>query len=134
EWVVDGLREFDGKRIVSAAKGALDLPAEDAEKKAHEEKTGLFAGLVEKLKTSLGGRVGDVRVSNRLTDSPACLVTEEHGISPHMERLMRANRYDVPEQKRVLEINPEHKVIQRLRELSEDSANDAKVSDLCAIL
>jgi len=134
EWVVDGLREFDGKRIVSAAKGALDLPAEDAEKKAHEEKTGLFAGLVEKLKTSLGGRVGDVRVSNRLTDSPACLVTEEHGISPHMERLMRANRYDVPEQKRVLEINPEHKVIQRLRDLSEDAANAARVDDLTSLL
>jgi molecular chaperone HtpG len=134
EWVADGLREFEGKRIVSAAKGALDLPAEDAEKKDREEKEGLFKGLVEKLKTSLGARVGDVRVSNRLTDSPACLVTEEHGISPHMERLMRANRYDVPEQKRVLEINPEHRVIQRLRALAEDPANAVRVDDLSSLL
>jgi molecular chaperone HtpG len=134
EWVVDGLREFDGKRIVSAAKGALDLPAEDAEKKDQEEKAGLFKGLVERLKTSLGTRVGDVRVSNRMTDSPACLVTEENGISPHMERLMRANRYDVPEQKRVLEINPEHRVIVRLREMSDDPANAARVDDLSALL
>lgn len=134
EWVADGLREFDGKRIVSAAKGALDLPAEETEKKAQEEKAGLFAAFVAKLKTSLGARVGDVRVSNRLTDSPACLVTEEHGISPHMERIMRANRYDVPEQRRVLEINPEHRVIQRLRELSEDAANAPRVDELCSLL
>ncbi len=134
EWVADGLREFDGKRIVSAGKGALDLPEEEADKKKREESTGLFARFIEKLKTSLGSRIGDVRVSNRLTDSPACIVTEEHGVSPHMERLMRANRYDVPEQKRTLEINAEHPVIRRLSDLAGDEANAARVDVLCGVL
>ena len=134
EWIVDGLREFDGKRIISAAKGELDLPTEDAEKKAGEEKAGLFAELVAKVKSALGDRIGDVRVSNRLTSSPACLVTEEHGVSPHVERLMRANRYEVPVQKRILEINPEHRVIQRLRELSADESNAPRVEELSSVL
>ena len=134
EWVVDSLREFDGKKIVSAAKGALDVPQDEQEKKKTEEQTGLFASLLSRLKTALADGVSDVRVSNRLTDSPACLVTEEHGMSPHMERLMRANRYEVAPQKRILEINPDHKVIQRMQALAEDAANEPKVADLCTML
>jgi molecular chaperone HtpG len=134
EWIVDGVREFDGKKIVSAAKGALDVPDEPQEKEKREEKAGLVAGLVARLKSSLAEQVSDVRVSNRLTDSPACLVSEEKGFSPHVERLMRANRYDVPAQKRILEINPEHPVIARMQKLSEDAANEAKVADLCSLL
>jgi molecular chaperone HtpG len=134
EWVADGLREFDGKKLVSAGKGALDLPDDAGEKEKREEKAGLFAGLVTRLKTSLSAHVSDVRVSNRLTDSPACLVTAEGGVSPHVERLMRANRYDVPEQKRVLEINPEHRVVQRMKELAEDAANEARVAEMSELL
>src|SRR5204862_4193035 len=74
EWVADGLREFDGKKLVAAGKGPLDLPEEEAEKTKREEQAGLFSGLVTKIKETLGKRVADVRVSNRLTDSPACLV------------------------------------------------------------
>ena len=94
----------------------------------------LFADLVTRLKSSLGGHVSDVRVSSRLAESPACLVTQEGGISPHVERLMRANRYDVPEQKRILEINPEHAVVKRMRELSQDAANEARVAEISAFL
>src|SRR5207247_9308631 len=67
-------------------------------------------------------------------DSPACLVTEEGGLSPQVERLMRTNRYDVPQQKRVLEINPDHAVIRRMRELSEGTGNEARVAALCTLL
>jgi molecular chaperone HtpG len=134
EWVADGLREFDGKKLVSAAKGALELPEEGEDKAKREETTGLFAGLVGKIKSTLGGQVADVRVSTRLTDSPACLVSEEHGISPHVERLMRANRYDVPAQKRVLEINPEHPVVVKLKELAEKPEEEARVADLSELL
>jgi molecular chaperone HtpG len=134
EWVAEGLREFDGKKLVSAGKGGLDLPDDAGEKEKREETAGLFAGLVTKLKSSLSSQVADVRVSNRLTDSPACLVTAEGGVSPHVERLMRANRYDVPEQKRVLEINPEHRIVIRMRELAEDAANEARVAEMSELL
>src|SRR5262249_23102617 len=73
-------------------------------------------------------------VSTRLTDSPACLVADEGALPPHLERLMRANRYDVPEQKRVLEINPEHRVVARMRELAGDAANEERVADVTALL
>jgi len=134
EFVADNLREFDGKKLVSAAKGELDLPEAAEDKTKREEQSGLFAGLVSRLKGSLGKRVADVRVSSRLTDSPACLVTEEGGISPHLERLMRANRYDVPEQRRVLEINPDHAVVKRLQEMAKDSANEERVADMTELL
>src|SRR5262245_55791402 len=134
EWTADGLREFDGKRLVSAARGALDLPAEEEEKKKLDEDKGAFADLLVRIKKSLGRRIEDVRLTTRLTDSPACLVTDEHGISPQLERLMRANRYEVPEQRRTLEINPSHPVVKRLKELSADEANAARVEEILGVL
>ncbi len=134
EWVADALREFDGKRLLSAGKDALDLPDDAGAKEKREETAGLFAPLVTRLKSSLGAHVADVRVSSRLTDSPACLVTAEGGVSPHVERLMRANRYDLPEQKRVLEINPEHPIVQRMRALAEDAANESRVAEMSELL
>jgi len=131
EWVVEALREFDGKELVSAAKGALDLPETEEEKKQKEEHEAAFKGLVEKVKEGLGGRVADVRLTNRLTDSPACLVGAEHSMSPHMERVLRANGQPVPEQKRILELNPDHAVVKKLQAMAQgDSAEIADWSGL----
>ncbi len=129
EWVVDGLREFDGKSLVAAAKGALDLPESDEEKEQREEKEGALEGLLGRLKDVLSGDVEDVRVTSRLTDSPACLVVGEGGIAPHVERLLRAQNADIPEQKRILEINPAHPVVERLNALAGDDARSADVED-----
>ena len=89
EWVVDALRSFDGKDFVSAAKGALDLPESDADKQAKEAKEKELAPLTERMQKALAERVKTVRVTDRLTDSPACLVSDEHGMSARQERVLR---------------------------------------------
>ena len=81
EWVVDALREFDGKQLVSAAKGALDLPESEEDKKKKEEAQKELAPVLERVQQALDDHVSTVRVTDRLTDSPACLVTEEGGMS-----------------------------------------------------
>ncbi|MCR9247981.1 MAG: molecular chaperone HtpG [bacterium] len=120
EWVVDALREFDGKQFVSAAKGALDLPESEEEKKAKEEKEKALAPVLERLGKSLESNVKSVRVTDRLTDSPACLVSDGGGMSAHQERMLREAGHDVPEQQRILEVNPDHPVIQKLESMTDD--------------
>ncbi|MCA8949430.1 MAG: molecular chaperone HtpG [Planctomycetes bacterium] len=120
EWVVDALREFDGKPLVSAAKGALDLPESDEEKKAKEEKEKALAPVLERLGKALADDVKTVRVTDRLTDSPACLVADKSGMSGHQERLLREAGHDIPKQQRILEINPDHPVIQRLESMTDE--------------
>jgi molecular chaperone HtpG len=122
EWVVQSLREFEGKKLVAAAKGASQVPASEEAKKEQEEQQNRLAGLLEKMHSALGEQVQEVRVTNRLTDSPACLVTDEQGLSPHLERTLRAFGQDVPPQKRILEVNPEHPVISELQRLADDPA------------
>ncbi len=134
EWVVEAMPEFEGKKLVSAAKGDVDLGETKEEKAKRDEEAGRFDTLLGKMREALGDRVGDVRLSSRLTDSPACLVLGEHGISPHVERLLRANRADVPVQKRVLELNPEHPAIRRLQTTAEDPARAERVADLSLLL
>ncbi len=119
EWILPSLMEFEGKKLIPAAKGSLDLPESEAEKKEQEEKSSEFSGLLEKVKGSLESKVKEVRLTRRLTDSPACLVSDEQALSPHLERILRANGQDVPEQKRILELNPEHPVVERLKSMSE---------------
>lgn len=134
EWVVQALSEFDGKKLVSAAKGALDLPVGDEEKQEAEERAGEFSGLIDRMKSLLAGGVKEVRLSQRLTESPACLVSDPHGLSPHMERLMRANNQPVPEQKRILELNPEHAVVKRLQAMAKDEASADEVASWSQLL
>jgi molecular chaperone HtpG len=124
EWVIDALHEFDGTALVSAAKGALDLPGSEEEKQAREKHGKELAAILARMHAVLDARVKEVRVTDRLTDSPACLISEAHGLSAHMERMLRDSGHAVPEQKRILEVNPEHPVIQRLRALAE--SDDAK--------
>ena len=76
-----------------------------------------------KIEEELGDSINKVRVTDRLTDSPACLVTDENGLSPHIEKILRANGQDVPPQQRTLELNPEHKIVQQLQKLAEGESD-----------
>jgi len=117
EWVVGSLNEFDGKPLKSVAKGALDLDklADAEEKKQQETQSGEYKELLERIKTALGDKVADVRVTLRLTESPACLVVSEHEPSGNLERLLKAAGQKTPDVKPVLEINPQHPIVQRLK-------------------
>lgn len=126
EWAMQNLSEFDEKKLVSALSENLDLgdSEEDEEsKKAREEE---FQGLTQRFSTVLDERVQEVRLSERLADSPVCLVIPEGGMHAHIERMLRANDQDVPKTKRILEVNPEHQLIKHLHELNtrEDSGQN----------
>ncbi len=123
EWLMSNLTEFDGKPIKSVAKGGLDLGAleDEAEKTAQKEAEESMKPLVERIKTTLGDRVKDVRVTHRLTDSPACLVTGEGDMSANLERLLKAAGQAAPTVKPTLEINPSHALVTRLNSESDDA-------------
>ncbi|MHB8346229.1 MAG: molecular chaperone HtpG [Acidiferrobacterales bacterium] len=122
EWVVTHLAEFDGKRLQSVTKGNLDLGnLEDREEKEQKEKTVTeFKDLLDRIKNALGEQVREVRITHRLTTSPACLVTGEHDISVNMERLLKAAGQGGTSVKPVLEINPGHPLVVRLRSESDN--------------
>ena len=122
EWLTGNLHEFDGKPLKSVAKGGLDLGAleDEAEKTAQKEAEDAMKPLVERIKTTLGERVKDVRVTHRLTDSPACLVTGEGDMSANLERLLKAAGQAAPTVKPTLEINPSHALVTRLNGESDE--------------
>ncbi|MBI4207854.1 MAG: molecular chaperone HtpG [Betaproteobacteria bacterium] len=132
EWVAAHLTEFDGKQLQSVAKGRLELGKleDEAEQKEQEKEAGEFKDFVEKIKKTLGERVKDVRVTLRLTESPACLVADEHDLSANLQRLLKAAGQKSPESKPILEINPHHSLVQRLK----DEADEQRFSDLSQIL
>lgn len=117
EWMLSFLTEFEGKELVSVAKGGLDLGKleDEAEKKEHAETETQYKDLVEKMKGVLGEKAKDVRVTHRLTDSPACLVADEHELSANLVRMLKAAGQDAPESKPILEINPNHPLVTRLK-------------------
>jgi molecular chaperone HtpG len=130
EWVVSHLTEFEGKELVSVAKGGLDLGKleDEAEKKEQEAAAGEFKELTEKIAKSLGERVKEVRVTHRLTDSPACLVSDEHDMSGNLARILKAAGQQAPDMKPILEVNPKHPVLLRLK------YEDKKFDDWAAVL
>ncbi|WP_211450902.1 molecular chaperone HtpG [Collimonas antrihumi] len=117
EWMLSFLQDFEGKELASVAKGGLDLGTleDEAEKKQHEETETQFKDLVEKMKTALADKAKDVRVTFRLTDSPACLVADENELSGNLLRMLKAAGQDAPDSKPILEINPDHPLVQRLK-------------------
>jgi len=117
EWVVSHLTEFEGKALQSVAKGRLDLGKleDEADKKEQEKEAGELKELVERIKKVLGEKVKDVRVTLRLTDSPACLVADEHDLSANLQRLLKAAGQKAPASKPILEINPHHRLLERLK-------------------
>jgi len=116
EWMIASLPEFSGKKLQSIAKGDLDLgKLEDKKEKDKKKKIEDDAkNLVEKIKESLGDKVAEVKVTHRLTDSPACLVVGENDISGNLERILKAAGQNTPDVKPILEINPEHDLIKKL--------------------
>jgi molecular chaperone HtpG len=122
EWVVSLLTEFEGKPLQSVAKGGLDLSklGGEAEKHDQEKAAGEHQALVERLQNVLKDRASAVRVTSRLTDSPSCLVSDEHGMSTHLERMLKAAGQNVPAAKPILEINPQHPIVQRLNDESDE--------------
>jgi molecular chaperone HtpG len=115
EWMIAYLDEYAGKKLRNASKGDLDVDKPDeAEAERRKKSEEAAAGVVDKLKSLLGSRVGDVRVSHRLTDSPSCLVLGEHDMALHMQRLLREAGHDVPASPPVLEINPDHPLVRRI--------------------
>ncbi|PKO52262.1 MAG: molecular chaperone HtpG, partial [Betaproteobacteria bacterium HGW-Betaproteobacteria-21] len=117
EWVIGNLTEFAGKPLASVAKGGLDLGQleDEAEKKEVEQAADEYKELLEKIKTSLGERVKDVKVTLRLTDSPACLVADEHDLGMNLGRILKAAGQSAPMSKPILEINPRHPAVLRLK-------------------
>jgi len=130
EWLVANLNEFNGKKLQSIAKGDLDLGKLEEEKEKEEKKKveADAKTLVEKIKSSLGDRVKEVKVTHRLTDSPSCLVVGEHDISGNLERILKAAGQQTPENKPTLEINPKHALIQKLDGFKESSDFDEYAS------
>ncbi|HSB99968.1 MAG TPA: molecular chaperone HtpG, partial [Burkholderiaceae bacterium] len=116
EWMLSHLYEFEGHPLQSVAKGAVDLGnlQDEAEKKQADEAAERAKPLVDKLKAALKDRAKDVRVTARLVDSPACLVVEEGDMSAHLARLLKQAGQDAPKSMPILEINPQHALIQRL--------------------
>ncbi|MFZ4501463.1 MAG: molecular chaperone HtpG [Burkholderiaceae bacterium] len=121
EWMLNFLTEFDGKSIQSVSKGALDLGklADDDTKPAKETEK-QYKPIVEKAQKVLGEKVKEVRITRRLTDSACCLVSDEHDMSGHLERLLKQAGQKAPDRKPILELNPEHPLV---KALSEDSAS-----------
>ena len=127
EWWLGNFEEFDGKKLVSVAKGDLDLGAlaDEAEKKVQEQTAEELKPLIEKIKLSLGDRVKEVRVTYRLTDSPACLVVDENELSGNLERMLKAAGQQVNASKPILEINPAHPMLEKLKAgVAESEFND----------
>jgi molecular chaperone HtpG len=118
EWLVASLTEYDGKSLDSVTKGELDLgDLEDEEEKKHQEEVAeQFKDLIERVNEQLGEKVKEVRITHRLTNSPACLVSGEHDMSANLERILKSVGQDVPTSKPILELNPDHPLVLRVKE------------------
>ena len=118
EWLVGYLSEFEGKKLQSISKGKVELGDDDTDVKAQEE---TMAPMLKQIKDVLGDRVKDVHLTNRLTDSPACVVADEQDMGLEMQRIMQAAGQNMPASKPIFEINPEHALIKRLHATQDDT-------------
>lgn len=132
---VGTVTEFDGKPLQSIAKGEVDLSSEGDQSEAErEEQQKEFADLLAWLKDTLADHVKEVRLSTRLTDSPACLITDAFGITPALARIYRASGQDIPVGKRILELNPSHPLVTGLRQAHQDRNDDPSVAETAELL
>merc|ERR1712091_655686 len=140
EYVVQQMKEFDGKNLVSVTKEGLELPEDEEEKKKREEDKTKFEGLCKVMKDILDKKVEKVVVSNRLVNSPCCIVTSQYGWTANMERIMKAqalrdtSTMGYMAAKKHLEINPDHAILENLRQRAETDKNDKSVKDLVLLL
>jgi len=132
EWLVSSLTEFDGRPLKSVTQGELNLGEleDEEEKKAHEKVDEKFKDLIGKVKEVLGDKVSEVRLTHRLTSSPACLVTGENDMSANLERILRSAGQHVPTTKPVFELNPEHPLVAKLKQ----EGSDERFTDMAEIL
>jgi len=114
EWLTSHLAEYDGKKLQSVAKGELDLGEDEASEKELEKKAKSSEKLIKRMKKALDEKVEDVRVTNRLTDSPACIVISEQDMAMHMQRILKEAGHAMPSSRPVLEINPDHPLVKKL--------------------
>jgi len=130
EWLVSNLQEFEGKQLASVARGDLDLGKleDEAEKKEQEKQAGEYKDLTDKIKQALAEQVKEVRVTLRLTSSPACLVSDQYDMGGNLARILKAAGQKVPESKPIMEINPGHPLVQRLK------SEEAHFSDWSQVL
>ena len=133
EYVVQHLTTFDGKKLAHVAKGGADLASAD-EKKDLEEQAKTFGGFMGFAKEALGDDIREVRLTSRLTDSPCCLVADEHGVSTQMEEIMKRMGQPVPKQQRVLELNPTHPLVLKLQSMHGQDASSPKLKDHLSVL
>merc|ERR1711881_13446 len=140
EYVVQQMKEFDGKTLVSVTKEGLELPEDEEEKKKHEDAKAKFEGLCKVMKDILDKKVEKVVVSNRLVNSPCCMVTSQYGWTANMERIMKAqalrdtSTMGYMAAKKHLEINPEHPIMEALKKKVDADKNDKSIKDLIVLL
>merc|ERR1719187_777343 len=140
EYAVQQLKEYDGKKLVCVTKEGLELPEDDEEKKRQEELKSDFEDLCKVIKDILDKKIEKVQVSNRLVDSPCCIVTSTYGWSANMERIMKAqalrdtSTMGYMAAKKHMEINPDHSIIKELRQRAEADKNDKSIKDLITLL
>ncbi len=137
EWVIQSLFEYKGKKLKSVAKGEVDLLSEDEKKEKEEQLKKLgdeFSALINFIKKTLEGRVSEVKLSQRLTESPVCLVAGENDLSASMERILKAANQPLPPSQRVLEINPDHELLQRMREIHRSQGETEELKEFTELL
>ncbi len=130
EWLTAHLMDYEGKKLQSVAKGELDLGEDEESEKELEKKAKTAEKLLKRMKKSLEDRVEEVRVTNRLTDSPACIVLNEQDMAMHMQRILKEAGHDMPSSKPILEINPDHPIVKKL----DGEKSKKKFDDWSAIL
>ena len=137
EFILSGFGEYDKKKLKSIAQGDIDLGTEEEKKIADEQKketSGKYKKLIKKVQDSLKDYVKEVRLSDRLTDSASCLVTDDGDMNPQMERIFAAMNQPVPETKRILELNPDHPVIETMNDLFAADKKNPKLADYSELL
>jgi molecular chaperone HtpG len=142
EWVTQGLTEYDGKKLKAVDRGDLEIDTEEEKKEKEAKKEAAseqYKGLLEFIGEQLKEKVKEVRLSSRLTDSACCLVADEYGMNANMERILKAMNQDVPESKRILELNPDHPLMTSLAEMyaadkNNSSPGNGKLGDYCELL
>ena len=137
EWVVQALTEYDGKHLKAVDRGDLELDSEEEKKEKEakkEEAQKQYQGILDFIRDRLQDRVKEVRLSSRLTDSACCLVADEYGLNANMEKILKAMNQDVPESKRVLELNPDHPIMQVLTGIYEKDKENPQLDDYCGLL
>jgi molecular chaperone HtpG len=137
ELVAQALTEFEGKKLQSVGKGAVQLGSQEEKEqseKALQEQAANYSGLLDLLQKKLDEHVKEVRLSSRLTTSPACLVSAEHDYSPQLERLLRQGNINTPKQRRIMEINPTHALLTKLQERFQHDQDDPLLGEYAEVL